>query len=257
MSVPTQVLGRAFRLIFAQPFRTLRVIFPGLATCIIGVVLAAGGIFLTQNAETEANWFGWGSLALAVLGFALMLRGFVLFAVMWHRHALVPDHARDQVMRPAKGTLNRYLGRFAVLFLPLAVIGFPLGFIGGAGIGIADAAIGEGSWLATGINALTTIAISWIGLRVSLILPGVSIAYRMRIADSWAATRPISKDIFWTAALLGIFNAVALATAGAVVSATPIPGVVFLCCVWVFQSLLYVSVLSTLYGYLIEGRALD
>ncbi|WP_299968358.1 hypothetical protein [uncultured Roseobacter sp.] len=256
MNLPIAILSRAFRLIFAQPRQTLRVILPGVVTYIVGGLLVGGAIFLGASMPVEASRSNLLLLALTLPGFAILLRGFSLFAVMWHRHALVPDHARDDVMKPVKGTLNRYLWRCALLVLLLLIISLPIGFVGGVGTGIAESSTGRGSWVASGINTLISIVISWIGLRLSLMLPAVSVGDHMGITQSWAATRAASKDLFWTAALLGILNASVWAISVGVLAAMPFLGLALAPCIFVFQSLLYLSVLSTLYGHLIEGRPL-
>lgn len=256
MSVPIRILSRSFRLILAQPFQTIRVIFPGLATGAAALAIGAISFGVLTSAE-DRNFWSVGMPVLLMLGAAILLiRAAILFAVMWHRHALLLHDERKQIMRPIPGTMNRYLlDLLGITLLAFAVM-LPIGIVVGFTFGAAGTVLPADGWLSTSLDATLNIIASWIVLRVSLVLPATSIGRRIGIKKSWAATRPVSWDVFWTAVLLGILNALGMAFAANVAMTMPGFGIAISGGMMLLQSLLYVSVLSTLYGYLIEGRSL-
>lgn len=256
LNIPINILARAFRLIFAQPLQTLRVIRPSLVAGLAAILLAVVAIAVIDGAEDRnASTIGLPLLVLLVT-VPLVIYAAIAFAVYWHRHALLLGDARDEMMKAPKGTFSRYVMDAATNFLIALAAALPVGFVVGFMAALTDNSASPDSWFLVGLNAVMAMFLSWIVLRVSLILPATSVGQKFTIEKSWAATRTMSKDIFWTAVLLGVLNAVGMTLAAGLVELAPFLGLLAQLSHLLFQSLLYVSVLSTLYGHLVQGRPL-
>ncbi|MDW3222369.1 MAG: hypothetical protein R8G34_05680 [Paracoccaceae bacterium] len=256
MNVPVSILGRSFRLIFAQPLETLKVIAPGIIAAGLASILVMMALVLWIVSD-ERSLLGYTALALLVaLGVIVGLAGIVAFAVLWHRHALLDDTARDSVMRPAGHILSRYLGEAVLVLMITFAAAFPVGSIFGIVIAVMDHQGLETKTAEILITIPLTVFLLWVAIRVSLTLPAASIGQKLSISESWVATGKISGDIFWTAVLLTIVNVTIFSLTNGLATALPKLEIAFSLLQIVIQSLIHISLLSTLYGHLIQGRSL-
>ncbi|WP_299670722.1 hypothetical protein [uncultured Roseobacter sp.] len=256
MNIPLQILGRSIRLIVAEPLRTLTVIAPG--ALLYGI--AGGLLFLSfaqgagpEGSDTIEN------VPLLILAIAVLVLGWMSFAILWHRHALLEGAARTQVMRPGSAVYGLYFR--CALMIGLIMVVLALG--GGMAVGIVSlilvTALGPalGQLASVGVFMIFLTGLSWVLLRISLILPAAAMGQPMTYSDSWQATQRIARDVFWTAVLLAILNTVMEQLAIGLATALPGYALIFDVTQLVISALLYVSVLSTLYGHLVQGRALS
>lgn len=256
VNLPISILSRSFRLVFAQPIETIKVSAPGLLIACMGIALmyrAGGGIHAVEAGNGRpVSW----SILFALL--AMTIAGFMKFAICWHRHALLSDGQRKDVMKPTPAIYGQYFKAAAVVTLLMATI-LLIGVLG-AGFAIlhlvrsldAPDEIADAT-----LSIVVAPVFYWTLLRTSLTLPAAATDRRMRLRESWQATRNISYDIFWTAILLGLIDYALEEEAIAVSTTFPALALSMLLVLAAIQSLIYVSVLSTLYGHLIEGRPLD
>jgi len=96
----------------------------------------------------------------------------------------------------------------------------------------------------------------YVSLRISLILPAKSIGKDMLVSQSWSATGSAGMAILLAALMLGVFTAGLQAIPQYLISNAVLKLIVGSCVGWL-SLMLGVSILTTLYGYLIEGRSLD
>lgn len=252
MSIPLQILGRSFRLIAAQPIQTVKVIAPGV------VISALGAGFLLQGIGASDDFDGINNLPLFLLGLLFIVAGWMTFAIFWHRHALLQDAARADVMRPGQGVFRRYFNaaaRVALIFCGTVLCG-ALGF--GIVTSVLTAVLGGATHAVLFFSLMIglTVFLTWVLLRVSLILPAAATGQSMKVAESWQATGVLSHDIMWTAVLLGVLNVTLEQVVGGLSLALPGLALILGIMQILAQSLIYISVLSTLYGHLIERRPL-
>lgn len=256
MNLPISILGRSFRLILAQPLETLKIIAPGIIAAGLAGMLLMMTLVLWIVSD-ERSLFGYTALALLVaLGVIVGLAGIVAFAVLWHRHALLDDNARDRVMRPSGQILSRYLGEAVLVLMITIAVAIPVSSIFGIVIAVMDHQGIETETTEFLITIPLAVILLWVAIRVSLPLPAASIGQKLSISDSWEATRKISRDILWTAILLTIVNVTIFSLATGLATALPKLEAPFSLLQILLQALIHISLLSTLYGHLIQVRSL-
>ncbi len=256
MNLPLLILGRAFRLIAAEPLNTLKVIFPGAALIAFASYLAFKGVGVDfaspQSAPTQINF------PLLGVSLVLSLLGWMVFAIFWHRHALLENEARHQVMTVERRIYWQYFKGVTVVFFLAALAAFGLGFGAAFIIAIFSAASPSVLSIATlGTTLIINMALSWIILRNSLVLPAAATGAHLTVSESWRATAHVSRDIFWTAILLGVINVLLQQSVVAIAMALPTMALTATLVQILVQALIFVSVLSTLYGHLVQHRPLE
>ncbi len=255
VSKPIDILGRSFRLIFAEPGRTLKVIAPGVALVAVATAFLFGSLAnMSDNDLTPPEPVSWPLVVVAII---VGLLGAMVFAIFWHRHALLEGDQREDVMRPTSAIYGAYFKCALIVgfvFFVVALLGsIATGFV----VAILAAATGPvGAVISIILFLVLAIVLSWVLLRISLILPAAATGHIMTYSESWEATRASSRDIFWTAVLLGVINVVLEQLAQGLILAVPNLAIFFAVLQGLLQSLIYVSVLSTLYGHLVQGRPL-
>lgn len=250
MNLAIKIISQAFRLIMAEPARTLTVIAPGVAIIIVSMLLLP--VSLGPEAGTSATSPS-ANVPLLFISVALAIFGWMVFAILYHRHVLLIGEARTGVMRPGSDVFLTYFKALIVIGLMVLAISILVGI----GVGLVIAVAGDVGLLIILLVVVSVAVIPWILLRISLTLPAGALGRNMGFKDSWEATQPISKSIFYLALLLAVLNFVLSLIAGSIVAIAPTLSVIPQILISVLNGLFYVSVLSTLYGYLIEKRDLS
>ncbi|NNE51113.1 MAG: hypothetical protein HKN30_01770, partial [Sulfitobacter sp.] len=250
------IIAHALRMLIFETGTTLRVISPALILVIGSSLLA---LYLTPEA-LQALTKGPQEMALPdptngslVFVFILAgLAGYVLMAVLWHRHVLLSGMERDGVMRPSARIFFSYLGRAIVVGLVQLGVALPVTLAMGV-----LASLGGGSALLVSIGGvLGGIIFAWIALRISLVLPAAAVDARMTIRDSWEATKTMSQTLWGVALLLAGLNLFFFAIGALLPSGQVATTLVGQQALFIVEGLIFVSVLTTLYGHLVEGRSL-
>jgi hypothetical protein len=186
-------------------------------------------------------------------------------AVSWHRYILLDEVPQGWARLRLDGPMWRYLGNIILIVLAMALIAVPvviavgvLGAILVAGMGSSGIAVAA----ALGIAAYAFIAVA--GYRFSIKLPAVALNERQfTLADAWNCSR----GNFWQLLGLGlIYLVIAVAfgllifavsdVLGLVGSAGAAVAVAIQVVVnWVL-TILGVTILTSLYGFFVEGREL-
>lgn len=259
MNLALALLAHALRMILYQPATTARVLMPALVV-VLGATLAIGtlapdamAIFDTPQEDVVPPDAG-QSMMFLLFGLIALL-GYALLAVLWHRHVLL-DGADQTITGLSPGLFFGYVWRAIVVGCMQLVAAIPVTLvIGGFATALAS---GQTSGLASYlIGLIGTVVLIWIALRISVVLPAAALGHRMAIGDSWSVTAPLSNGLWGAAVLLTGINALFF-----VISDTLLPGasplaILIRSAIFLAEGLLFISLLTTLYGHLIEKRALS
>lgn len=177
---------------------------------------------------------------------AAMVLQFVLSgwaAVVWHRYVLLQEYPKGWLPTVQPDLIFAYLVQIFLISLAMMVAAVPLALLLGL---IVAAASGIG--LVFGIAGVFVVLL-WLSLRFSLVLPAVSVGGKMSLKESWSQTAHYSQDLFWLAGILALIGG----TFG-YLPLTGVLGMVLSVIFGWFSILLGASVLTTVYGVVVEGR---
>lgn len=254
------IIMHAVRMLIHAPATTLQVILPGMALVLASTL---GAYFLIPDTliamvSSDPNDIAQippsHVLLLLVLGLAALF-GYALMAILWHRHVLLNSPDRDQDISPPGGIIAAYLWRAIIVAFVQLLAALPILF----SLAAVAAVLGAGSEQggpSIAFNLLAGSAFVWVALRISITLPAAAMGKPMSIRQSWTVSAQLSGAALAIAALLSLFN---IATSVIIFGLIPEPGsfaLVLETCVFLLEGLLFVSVLTTLYGHLVEGRPL-
>ena len=183
----------------------------------------------------------------------LAIVAFVWVAVAWHRYVLLDEVPAGQFPEFNSSRLLSY-GGYSLL---IGLIGFVLSFIVSAVVGIiAIPLLNVVGVFITGLLALAAVLI--VGYRLAPILPSIAIGKPITLRQAWEATNSANVPIIMLAVLSAVAALVIDIPAFVFAMAGPIGG--FLAVLWTLATgwvkmIVGVSILTTLYGHYIEGRA--
>lgn len=194
-----------------------------------------------------------GAAALVVL-FALLIGLFVLswIAVAWHRFILKEEYP-GLIPTLNSAHVLPYIGRSIVLALLMTVILLPVAAVAGvvlSALGLINSAL---AGLVIGFAMGLFFTFVW--LRVALVLPATAINEPISIREAWTLSNPASSDILSASVILVGLNIVVGAVLEIFFGPTLIGFIVNLGVSWV-TLMIGTSVLTTLYGHLVQGRPL-
>jgi hypothetical protein len=184
----------------------------------------------------------------------LAIVAFVWVAVAWHRYVLLDEVPAGQFPEFNSSRLLSY-GGYSLL---IGLIGFVLSFIVSAVVGIiAIPLLNVVGVFITGLLALAAVLI--VGYRLAPILPSIAIGKPITLRQAWEATNSANVPIIMLAVLSAVAALVIDIPAFVFAMAGPIGG--FLAVLWTLATgwvkmIVGVSILTTLYGHYIEGRAI-
>jgi hypothetical protein len=249
------IISHSFGLVFRNFGSALRV-------SVVPILLAIAVIYLTALAVGMTPARIVMTLALGRMMNSLILFGLFVFAVIsvmaawiavaWHRFVLLEEYP-GLVPAASPQIIGQYIGKTLILGAILFLASFIFGLVGGFVFAIFGLTESFLAGFAFGvINAFVMITV-W--FRLALILPAAAIGSRMTLSDSRVATAGLANDILVaTAILIGLSIA-----ANFITGLFPVFGLMFLmltfATAWVFM-LVGMSILTTLYGHLIEKRPL-
>ena len=222
--------------------------------------LAMGGMVEPE----EVGGIVGGGLLIIVVGFFC----YCWAAVGWHRYVLIEETGNGLLPQFHGRMILAYFGR--ILLVGLVIFGVIIA--AGIVIGIAAAATqSQIVLLLFGVGLI--FGVSWVATRIGLILPAAALGERMKIGESWAATRPVSSQILLPliviALVAGLINQAVLLVLGQPtmmqdafgqmqqVRVLTLPGQIVSGVVSWLQVLVNLALMTTLYGNLIQGRQLN
>ena len=170
-------------------------------------------------------------------------------AVIWHRFMLLgegpvsfmPTFRADNVLGYIVKSLILGLVLMAAM-IPAMIVLVVLGMVSPALMTFAPIFVG--------------MYLVFISFRISLILPAKAIGKEMLVSQSWNATGSAGMAVLLAAILMGVFTAVLQAISQYLITNAVLKLVIGSGIGWI-SLMLGVSILTTLYGHLVEGRSLD
>lgn len=196
-----------------------------------------------------------GPLTLVVVQIIVLL----WIAVAWHRLILRGEVPSGLVPALPGRVVLRYFGLGLLLFFLLMLAAIPLTMVVAFVIGPAAFAgpSGGGFVAVLAVMALVYLPISWLGYRISPILPAAALGEKLPLKEAWYRTG-VSGGAFLVLALATLLLYLALEYPVSLLAA-PAP---WLAILWAFalqwaSALLGASLLTTIYGHYIEDRPLN
>ncbi len=250
-----QLVRHAFAMIFGNLGQALKVsLIPyGILVAAIIFMFAVVGMPMAGTAGVTPDTFSAISilLVLALAAFAVFVFGWV--AVSWHRFILKEEYT-TLVPAITGRPIWPYVGRSMWLGLIVFLIAIPVFMVTSM---IAVPFVSGGSMiipLITFFCGLTVVAYLW--MRWAIALPATAIGNNMTLSEAWATTAPMSKTILGVALILMAINVVPSFLLSGLYAAGPIVGFVVDVILQWLTVMLGLSILTTLYGHLVEGRPL-
>jgi hypothetical protein len=230
----------------------------------VWLLLFGAGVVLTLAAILSGSQF---LAALFMITFVVMaVWGVSLVAVVWHRYILLEEPPAGFVpMRDGMNIWPYFWSGIGITFIGSLVL-MLLYFLATLFV--------EPSWIQQAFFAQPVsmqpahILMRWavgmlvtvIYLRLALALPAIALDKKLSFAASWQSTKPYFGAIVNVSFILSLFNAVVMLVYGAALDAVAGSAGVRMVVVvlglgfqW-FYFMLNISILSTLYGHIIEKR---
>ena len=251
-----QILLHTFRMIFGNIGQALRV-------SVGPYLILMAGVFAVMVIISPSIESGVGMTPIAIiLGLALL--PFVFFvtswvAVSWHRFILLEEYAG---LLPAvkDRPIWSYAGKAILLGLIISLIAIPVFFMLSTLALIPMAAQGGLSngtpTIAFVVFALAMVGLSVIALRMGVALVGTALGLPMGFGEAFRATGKIGVVIFWLSLLLVLINSVPGFVISTLFFKLPIIGFVLNIALNWLTMMLGISILTTIYGHVIEDRPL-
>ncbi|SHJ01610.1 hypothetical protein [Wenxinia saemankumensis] len=235
-----------------------------IAVLVILLIGAASGVSpaalaALDPANPAAPGLAGGALLVGLATLLVVLFVSAWVAVTWHRYVLLEE---EPALVPALGgrPVWPYLGRTIVLSIVLILCAIPLSFVTGlVAAPFIGADPGAGTAPAPGfgpafvIGVLFAAVLTWLWLRFGLILPATAVGQPMRMGESWARTKPAAGAIFLATLILMAITFAAGIVVDLALGGTILATILSLLVNWV-SLMVGISILTTLYGHLVEGR---
>lgn len=239
----------AFRLLRHSILQLTGNLGAALTLSVLSLLLAALGIGIGMAARQALAVGDPPGIIVAVVAVAIVatfVLAFVSLTASWHRHVLLGE--RPQVFRSIGGSEARYFWAAVRMSLVVMLIVFiPMILI------VALTSALNGSIYVTMLASLIIgIAVAIIGLRLGTGLAGAAIGAAKPLTTGWKGT----ESCLGTLLLLAVFSQILQTILNL---ASQIPGLVglvaTLLAAWL-GTLLSLSIITTLWGHFVEGRAL-
>ena len=184
------------------------------------------------------------SLLMIVLGLGALVTS-IWIAVAWHRFVLLAEMPKGWLPQWPSGHIMGYLWRSILLALIVAVVVVPVATVFallGSLVLATAASVGIGSYAF---------------FRLSPVLPAIAVGQDMSFGDALAATRDSGATLFGLAGLMILGSL--LLQMPTILSGDPgsVISLVYGIVVGWFATMIGVSLLTTVYGHYVEGRAID
>ncbi|KJS41832.1 MAG: threonine dehydratase [Roseovarius sp. BRH_c41] len=244
--VAWRIFTHSLQMIFNNFAQVMRIILVPLGIGIAVLILfAALGVSIDSapgDVVTAGQIGGMILLALVLIGLALWV------VVAWHRFILLAEYSQGWVPMLRSDRMLSYIGHSLWLGLVMTGLTVPLFLvIGGLG--------GMVPLIVTSVSIVVIVALNIVFFRLSVILPAAAIGQPLRLGAAWDATRGSSGTILILVLILGAAQFALQLVLGLLLLA-PVIGIVLMAVGTALSALINVSILTTLYGYYIEKRAL-
>jgi hypothetical protein len=191
-------------------------------------------------------------IAVAAVGVIVYMFVATWIAVAWHKFILIEEY--PGFLPPLSvPTVTAYIGKSFVIGLLLLLALVPMLFVAGLALGLLG--LTQNAMASLVIGFVLGLLLTYLWLRLAMVLPGVAIGNSMTNREAWTATAPMSDDIFGASAILVAVNSAISFAADFVLPTGIVYYLVILAINW-FTMMVGISLLTTLYGHLIEKRPL-
>ena len=260
-----QIIRHAFAMVFGNLGQALRVSVGPYLLLIVAFVAVFGGLgafsqltnLATGQMPPDQMIASGGSIALGVV-MLLIVTIFVAawVAVSWHRFILLEEYSG--ILPAVSGRpIWPYVGRSIIYGLFVGLVALGLGLVVGVVTTVLFAmspTIGAVGTLILG--ALLGVVLSLVWFRIGVALPAVAIGKPITMREALNATAKINGTILGIVVLIVVVSMIAgVATAGLYGIHPALGFAVDVVVQWV-TLMVGVSILTTLYGHVIEGRPL-
>jgi hypothetical protein len=212
------------------------------------------------NPQDAAGLISGAGVALFVVAtWVILLAVSAWVAVSWHRFVLLEEYPGLLPAwsgRPILPYVLRTLLLIVILVLAMIPLSFVIGLLAFPIVGSADP---ESSRFAAGILLIALVSsaiIYWLWMRLALILPATAVERDMSLGESWRATAPAAGAILVAIVILAGVSIGASFVLDRLFPGGLVGGVLGLIVTWI-SLMVGISVMTTLYGHLIERRPLD
>lgn len=255
-----RLILHTFRMIFGNFGQALKVsVGPFLI-----LVLAQGVLFgvIATNADTVVGANGPMVLAMLLM-IPLFLFVMAWVAVAWHRFILKEEYTN--ILPAVSGRpIWPYAGKVILLTLLIFVISIPIFFVLNSvaipfvSMSHIDPITGEADlpiWPLV-VFMFGFLLIGFVALRLGIALVGTAVEKPMAFGEAWNVTKPVAWTIFGVVIILGLINLVPTILTFVVGIRVPILSAVFSIALNWLTTMLGISILTTIYGHVVEGREL-
>jgi hypothetical protein len=242
-----EIVRHSFSMLFRNLGSALRISLGPIAVAILVSVTFIG---VLQVSAAQLVWeLSEGTLTPAVSFTILLLALVYVFvsawiAVSWHRFILLEEYPGLLPALSGRPVLP-YVGKTFLLGFVMILAIIPAMLI----VGLLTNIFGILSILGIGL----ALYVSYIWLRIGLVLPATAVGHAMGIAEAWRATAPHANAILGTSALLILLNTGASIMSGILPATLSL--ILDIVASWI-TLMIGTSVLTTLYGVIVERRSL-
>jgi uncharacterized membrane protein YeaQ/YmgE (transglycosylase-associated protein family) len=259
MNTALAILAHALRMLIFETTTTVRVIMPALVLvlgCSLAIAVFAPEMVTLMQVAPDVPTPPAPQTALGFLVFGVIgLMGYALMAILWHRHVLLNGAERPENLRPDSRIFFIYIWRAIVVGFAQMLAAIPITLL----IGVLGSSIIQNNPtgpLATLLGLIGGIVFLWIAMRLSVVLPSAAIGRPMSMRESWHTTKPATAALWGVAVLLSGLNMCVYMISATLLPETGTAPMLVQTVIYIFEGLVFVSILTTLYGHLVEGRSL-
>lgn len=199
-----------------------------------------------------------GTLIFVMLVFSFAyFFAFSWLAVLWHRFILLEEYPNWHPVLSGRPVLQ-YLGKTVLAFLILfALLFFAMLLVTGVTTVlnmILPAGLAALFMIVITLGVVVLGAVTW--FRLAIVLPGTAIGQPMSFSEAWSKTNDVSGAIFVAMLILALMNIGVGLVLMPLLSVLGPVGIVSQFAIQWISILISASMLTTLYGHVIEGRDL-
>ncbi len=199
-----------------------------------------------------------GLAIVGLISIPLYLFVFAWIAVTWHRFILLEEYPAT-VPAVSGRPIGAYIARTLMMMLQMIGVMIPLMLILVpllGGLANPDAmTLTTTSGL---IFALVVgIVLSFFWLRIGVSLPGVAVDKPMNSRQAWSETKPVWQTILGASVIMVVLNLLVSVAFSLLFTGIPLISYILSIIIQWVTMMIGVSVLTTIYGHVVEGRSLS
>lgn len=250
------IFVHAVRMVLNNLGMALRISLSLMALLLVVVlVLGTGGVMMGRmDSSLAVGSYGMGAIFVtAVLSIVIWL----WIAVAWHRFVLREEMPTGFLPAFNGGAIGAYLVACIIFGLILFAVALPIALLSGLILAPMVMTTAGPPGIVTGFVMFVVIylPLAYVAYRISPILPSAALGARLPVREAWYATGAAGID-FIGLAVVSVMASYVLNLPG-ILMADSLPGVI-----WGFAAnwisvMVGASVLTTIYGHYVEGRALN